>query len=79
MKSLPLSISANKVAIKTTAAVNGRMDVWGLRDQRVIACVCLVFPADAQETEAVLPPARTGHVCAMWSQGPRGFTAPVMC
>ena len=53
--------------------------MWGLRDRRVMACVCLVFPADAQETEAVIPPARTGHVCAMWPWGPRGFAAPVTC
>lgn len=55
------------------------MDTWGLRDRWVIACVCLVFPADAQETEAVLPPARAGHVCATWPGVPGGFAAPVTC
>ena len=50
-----------------------RLDVCGLRDQRVIAYVYLVFPADAQEMEPVLPPARAGPVCATWPQGPRGF------
>lgn len=77
MKSLPLSISADKLAMKTTAAVNGRMDMRGLRDTRVIACVCLVFPADAQEMEPVFPPARTGRASAMWPQGPWGSAAPV--
>lgn len=51
MKSLPLSISANKVAVKVRAAVNARMDTGGLWDRQVIACVCLLFAADAEGNE----------------------------
>lgn len=51
MKSLPLSISANKVAVKVRAAGNARTDTRELRDQQVIACVCLLFAADAEGNE----------------------------
>lgn len=51
MKSLPLSISANKVAVKARAAGNARTDTRELRDQQVIACVCLLFAADAEGNE----------------------------
>lgn len=62
MKSLPLSFSADKAAVKATAAVSGGMGVWGLWEQWVIAWAGRVFCADAQEMQNVLPLVRTRHI-----------------